>query len=731
MRQWGSAALAILLSAGGAAAEPVYLAGSHVCDGREWYDDWRLDQAEDGRVTVDAYADSPGAVDPGVLRLSGTEQAGEAVLADDAGVPRVGIALDAEGLSGEWLATGDTPEPGCQPFRLQRTVSMQARYDALLAVLAIQKPTVTDAAKVRATDRAPLRPALLADLDRAGYQQRIRDAVPGFWDRYRRAELQRLSTLPIRRPAEVDALRAELRQALAVESGGVPKDDAVRAIALRFLRLVADRLAEAGLAPSPAWPAAPGAPGLCARLGAFVAPDLEAIEYSVGLPVEYWDRGFTQQTLAQVGQCPQGPDLVRLLTEAYPGIEARQAAMRWLRQERDRLLAVPPTLDDLKQNNWLALDSQALVEHGVAGSDDPMDDNAYQRFAGRALHERRQEVVADGLRDIRAELDGATLATMSLYDADDLCWVRLGLGTGNSSEESEATYPECEAIAHGYMARMIAMVLQAQIDAIKAAPQSFTGLRNNNWFQFDESPFGLGKPRPGLRDYAPPMRLPGPLLYTDGFGLVGKLPLEVKERFEAEVGPLREQAITGAIREIQAAYEAADPARAAEPEAVSMCREVEPYDNLDRLAEACKALGEAFQQRRDEALCRAAAAGSGLDDAALARTVETPGMSLPRPMSLRDLICAATKKEIRLSFATAGMLWWQHQTIILRPAQLDSPVVISGTLEEAKEVVDVTTWRLSGLSIEGAGPEAEPLTPAQVLTCVLGGGACFGRSPPG
>lgn len=80
---------------------------------------------------------------------------------------------------------------------------------------------------------------------------------------------------------------------------------------------------------------------MCERIATFGYLDIERLEWAVGLPVEYWDRPFTEDLLRKAQSCKDGRTVVRLLSQSYPDIEKRRKAALWLREERERFLALP------------------------------------------------------------------------------------------------------------------------------------------------------------------------------------------------------------------------------------------------------------------------------------------------------------------------------------------------------------------------------------------------------
>ncbi|GJE67237.1 hypothetical protein LNAOJCKE_4467 [Methylorubrum aminovorans] len=679
-------ALAILVVSGGliggaGAGEAKFYRGTHVCNGNLTLDDWEFSPADARFNVFFRRADGQSFQ---ALELTAQSTADGLVLSDRRGRPWLALRTqpDGETLHGRWLSYQGRPQTECEPFTVERTESAKARMDGLFALFGEAEPTVRTA-RAAAAEQQRLPPIeLLPELDQQAYRQRYAEAAPAFWKRFYEAERKRLADAPIATPEERERLVAALRAGSSAEAtpqGSLERDAAARQSALDRLRLVADRLADQN---SPLQPLPMDS--LCERLSDFGYIDTERLELAVGLPVEAWNRAFTESLIQQVQSCKEGKTVVRLLTQSYPEIERRGRNAAWLREQRERLCALPPTLATLRDTNGLHLSQEELRRNDVPRA-------LYERFVGAPLEPRRAELERAAVREIEDAFAKETPTSLPLDQARSRCQSLVGRSWGNDA--LSRLYKVCTEAADSYVDRTIRRSFQAQVERIEAAPKTFEGLRTNHWFLMDTGDLAGAYPPPALL-----------------------------AEFNAKAAGARAEAVRAARDEVEKAFAAADPmARTPEAPILRCGRDPLPSDETLRpLVLACLDAARAFETRREEARCKEALKASGAGDGLLAATIRPkPGSDTAIPV--RQVVCGGARQTIAVTFPTSGMLWWSKQYMEVRlpnDPKRDEPRIVRWLIEPVSGKAEWAMTKLEAKTIDL--PVAEEL----FLPCLARQGLC-------
>ena len=322
------------------------------------------------------------------------------------------------------------PRADCVP-RLEPTTPARERVDALLALLGTEAPTPADAAAVReAWDQRP--PPELIEPDGATLLREVEAARAGFEERHRAATLAAAAD-----PEGADVVGALVEAWLGGDEPRLPRADAELLLEAQRARAVA--LAAAGRDPAEALAAAtPEA--LCARLEGLEGQWEweERLELVTGLPLGHWTRERAEAFLEHAQACPGGEDLAGTIAERWPAIEARGAQARWLAAERDRILAVPLTLEAVAAADWLQLDRDRLGRRGLSARE-------AEEALGPALAAHRAGAVEALAHELVAELEAGDVP---LEEHPIHCPRRLSApGLAGAGELRQAVTDACGARA--------------------------------------------------------------------------------------------------------------------------------------------------------------------------------------------------------------------------------------------------------------------------------------------
>lgn len=676
-----------------ASEQSFFLSGTHVCEGRTKIDDWRITASDDGSWRVDVYYRTPGYDSFQTLRLTGRPSVSNFILSDRNGRPKIAVSAANEGdsLTGMWLGYGGKPENECVPFRLERTDSAQARFDTLLQILTVEQPTPEDAKKAAVLTRRLPPLDFLPDLDQSVYRQNVQKGSPPFWQRFRKGVTANLAAAPLGALAEREAAIALLRAATAFDvtpSESYANDYVMADFAVEAQRMLADRLDQSGQI-LPRLVTSTGS-NFCERLSAFNYPDLKKLELVVGQPSDYWDRSFAESLIGLSNACKNGSGVVSTLKSAWPRIDKRREDIIWIKQQRDHLLALPVSLKSFRDSNWLTVDRDALNQRR-------MDSDLYDRFIGAPLETRRKEMAAASLAEIDRAFSMDATNSLPADKAQVRCAELLGDRLWGGSFATELSQ-HCNAAARTYVMNLGTAKVEKQSAAILASPRTLDGLLQHNWFALDRSGFSYGE----LQQVA-------------------------VDAFDAKVAPARAEAFAAAMREITEGFASIDPLAKTTAPVVEACQKL-PYGNdetLRSLAGLCRTQMEGLHNRADTLRCEKALAASGAKEAVLTSMIEAQGAPPAGKVSVKDLICAAARRNLLLSFPTTGLIW-TTQKIELRTNNKASsePADFNGTLEEVSDQMGGKFWRLKEFSklAKTPGPRVPPTD--QVIACLLSPAMC-------
>jgi hypothetical protein len=681
-RAFAALLFASVIAAPAIADEATFYRGTHICNGNRSLDDWALEPSA-ARLRV-FYRRIDGTSFE-TLELTASSAGDEVILSDPRGRPWVAarIASDGGQLQGRWLTYQGRPQSECEPFTLERTTSAKARMDELFTLLGTADPTVETARKVAAEQQRLPPIALLPELDQQSDRQRYAESAPAFWKRFYEAEQKRLAEGPIATPADRKRIVAAMRAATSVEvtpHASLDRDGAAREAALGFLRTVADRLAT-GDRSLEALPA----DGLCERLAGFSYIDTDRLELAVGLPAEYWDRAFAEDLIRKAQACRDGRAVVQLLTQSYPEIERRRKMATWLREQRDRLLALPLSLASFRESSGLSLSQEELRRNDVTRA-------AYERFIGASLEPRRAAMEEAAAREIRASFAGESSTSLPPGQARARCEPWVGRQWGNDA--LARLYKTCTNAADAYVEGAIRRSFQTQLERIEAAPKTFEGLRTHHWFQMETGDLGGVYP-----------------------------PAALSAEFNGKVAAARAEAARTAKGEVERAFASAD-ALAETPDApILQCgRDLPTSDETLRpLVQACREGSQAFAARREEARCKQALAASGAGDGLSAGTIRASA-SAQTGVPVRKLVCGGARQRVSVTFPTSGMLWWSKQYMEIRLPE-EPRHTESGTIRWLMEPVggsksDWALARIESKTIELPAPQD------MMLSCLAQHGFC-------
>ncbi len=664
------------------ASESKFYRGTHLRNGALTLDDWEFISRE---ARFNVFFRRADGLSFQSLELTAQSTGDGLVLFDERGRPWLALRTqpDGERLHGRWLTYQGKPQSECEPFTVERTKSVKERMDDLFALLGAADPTV-GTARAAAAEQQRLPPiALLPELDQQAYRQRYAEAAPAFWKRFYEAERKRLVEHPVETSEDRMRLVAQMRDGIGAEvtsQGSFDQDSAARQSALDRLRLVADRLADRN-SPLQARPM----DGLCERISGFNYIDTDRLELAVGLPVEYWDRGFTEDLLGRVQACKEARIVVHLLTQSYPEIEKRARSASWLREQRKRLLALPLTLAAFRDTNGLHLNQEDLRRNDISRS-------VYERFVGSSLDPRRAEMERAAVREVEDGFARETPASLPPTEARARCQTLINRPWGNDA--LARLFNACTAAADGYVERTMRQAFQTQVERIEAAPKTFEGLRTHNGFLMDTTDLGGAYPSPAL----------------------------VAE-FNGKVSGARAEAIRVAKAEVERAFAAVDPLVETPDSPILQCgRGAMPSDvTLRPLVEACSEGARALNARREAAQCEQALKASGATDSLRAGTIRSSATA-KSGLPVHKVVCGGARQKVSVTFPASGMLWWSKQFMEVRlpdnAGQLE-PRTIRWLIEPvAGSNTDWALTKIETKTIDLPGPQEA------VLSCLAQEGFC-------
>lgn len=472
MRQFlMSACAAAMLGAANTAwadeADTSYYAGSFTCGNTEYATDWNISRTLGGMVSVRVYYQRPGSSSSEWLDLAERSSGAEAILIDADGNPRIEISPKGDSLGARWLNGGPSYE--CQPFSVTRTESQKARFDALFVLLQTQDPLPEVARQVADISAQPPIAHALPELDQQEYFQRFTSLGEEFWKNYRASLVKQAASRPL--SSEEDR-KAYARWIGEVSSGNLHfmlRNDG-SSMLLSNLQQAADRFAAASGSPSEAFFAGGGQ--TCQNLAAILKVDryydMEKLELASGVPSDYWSRSVAEEILGGLRGCDGVPeDYAQELTRTWPEIQKNQQALKALRQEQARLLALPVSMQTVIDAGLLQPDEQVVRSLST-------NSRIYQRFFGAALDPKREELMKASVAAI-TELSTGHFADKpeSAKSIEAVCSA-LRQGVDRSSGSREEIDTKCEAaeasVAEKVAVRVVAEVRTAFTGAVPGTP---------------------------------------------------------------------------------------------------------------------------------------------------------------------------------------------------------------------------------------------------------------------
>lgn len=400
--------LAAILSYASAARadDSLYYSGSFECSGREYATDWVISNGLGGDVTATVYYQAVGSDSVNWLDLSERKSDGGNQLVDDNGNVRLAVMPGTDKIRALWKA--GAPSSTCSPFEVSASESPIKRFDEIFALMETPEPSADIAAQVADKTRHPPIVHTLPELDRQTYLQRYSELVGTFWTKYRETVASELASLPL----ETDDDKKAFADRVSVSLGDLPnflrQRDGFKFM-LSLMQQASDRYAARG--GIPADDLYSGKANLCTRMQTILKDDpyyeFSKLELATGVASDYWTRPLAEDLLEAIRSCADVPDdYAQQLARKWPEIQERQAMIRTLQEEQSRLLSLPLTLDTLAATN--ALQPEEKIARSL-----PWNSNDYQRFFGKPLEARREQLIATSLTEI-----GEQAASYSLDKAE-------------------------------------------------------------------------------------------------------------------------------------------------------------------------------------------------------------------------------------------------------------------------------------------------------------------------
>lgn len=660
-----------------------FYSGEYVCDGKVKFTDWELSKINDREYSAVIYHGTRGEYQYMEYKLDGVEEDGILRIFYNKRPFIVAQMADADTeIKAQWVDSQGKPKSSCADFKLIKVEGAKERWDRTLDILASTNPTVQQASEVADLQRGLPPVQLLPELDQNAYESRYNESYRSFWSTYLKNEWERLKTLPIGTNEERKSLISEMRIASGLNMsprGSLANDDKARLQAANFLRLVSDRLSATD---TPVTAFSLDDASACQRFTFMKYPSTADMELIVGLPVDYWDRSFTESVLAKAKTCEGANGVVQEITSNYSEYERRRNAYNWAQGEMKRLQAIPMTLAAFRDSNWLEIDMNS-GERAGAGS------TAAKRFL-RDVTQYRVERAVLALKEIEDTLSSRDLNSLSFEQANLFCSEQLGNRTRND-EALSVLFDGCDVAAQNYVKSQESHLLDAQITAINSAPRTLSGLSSNNWFAINTE----------VAEGWHPSR-------------------EARDVFEKRTSEALREAVTAAKLEIDSVFSEATPGEPTEQKAVSMCESIPSFtgDLMYDLMASCRIGKEGLEKKAEELKCAKVIEDSDIDSSLLEASIEQSGL-VDNTVAVKDLICAAASRDLKLTFPTSGSLFWKTQGIEIKT-----------------ETANVNAWRLSAdlektdkagvlklTNVNRVGPGDLP-SEEKLLGCIAGKRGC-------
>jgi hypothetical protein len=670
-------------SANAFANDSNFYSGEYVCDGKVKFTDWELSKLNDREYSAVIYHGTRGENQYMEYKLDGVVEDDKLNIFYNKRPFIVARLMDADTeIAAQWVDSQGKPKTSCADFTVLKVEGAKERWDRTLEILASASPTVEQASQAADLQRALPPVQLLPELDQNAYESRYNESYRSFWSAYLKNEWARLQTLPVGTEEERKNLIAEMRLATGFNMsprGNLANDDKARSQAANFLRLVSDRLS-ATETPVTAYDLDDA--NTCQRFTFMRYPSTADLELIVGLPVDYWDRTFTESVLAKAKSCQGANGIIQEIKSNYSEYESRRNAYSWAQGELKRLQAVPMTLTAFRDSNWLAVDTSAGERSG-AGSP------AIKRFLANVPQYRANRVDL-ALKEIEDSFKSHDLRTLSFEQANMFCGEQLGDLT-RRDETLNKLFEGCDVTVASYVKSQERNLIDAQISAINSAPRNLAGLTAYKWFAINAD----------VAEGWQPSR--------DAF-----------ELFEQGTSEALREALASAKLEIDTTFNEATPGDANEQKAVAMCESISSVSGarMYELISACNNGQEALAKKAVELKCEQVIKDSALDASLLSASIEQNGL-VDNTVAIKELICAADTRDLKLTFPTSGSLFWKKQGIEIKT---DPSVGNAWRLSAELE----TTDKDGVLKLTNVNRVGSPSLPSEdkILGCIAGKRGC-------
>lgn len=375
--------------------------GSFTCSDASFRTDWKVSKGLEGGIAATVFYQRKGEQRVNWIDVYENKEQVGSRLVDKNGVPRLSVSPSEDGLSVRWINSGIGYNCD-EGFKVQKTEHPKLRYDALFALLEVESPSPEQVSQVsELLDTAPII-YTLPELDQQTYAQRLHELRASYWARYSEQVSAKISLAALTtaedRQAFSKSVKSALSRSLIAELGdswykrvyAVMQENADRH-AIDDIAAVRD-LFSAGQ-------------GFCERLNEISSSpyddNLNMVELSAGLPIDYWTRINAEDALKLLRACDKNR-FADKLAQSWPEIEQRQSQLQPLIDEHKRLLTLPVTSD-------------AFLENPDLKANDDVKDNTssaalYDRFLGNILDPRRNELAQAAFIDLKENTSAEALA---------------------------------------------------------------------------------------------------------------------------------------------------------------------------------------------------------------------------------------------------------------------------------------------------------------------------------
>lgn len=374
----------------------MYYAGTFTCHDDRYQTDWVMSRDLSGESAVRVFYQEQGSQRVEWIDLAQRNSNDGTVLVDGNGNIRLVISEDDGGFQAAWNA--GAPGRDCEPFNVTKTESAKTRFDKLFALLETAAPRAEDAEKAYSELIAPPVVFALPELDQQDYMQHFNELKRTFWERYRAILVEDAANLPLETQADRERYVTMIRRALSDTLIGSVNRGSDREDLMLAIQIASDRLADAGEAMALAHDTG-DAKLMCDRLALMKKVggggwNLNDLEFVAGLSFDYWSREMADNFIRSAKACGNSEHFVRELTSKWPRIQQRQVRVQEMRQERNRLLALPVTMATLIETENLQPDEEQIK---ISYRERDMKD----RIFGEVLNDRRRELLRVSLGEIK------------------------------------------------------------------------------------------------------------------------------------------------------------------------------------------------------------------------------------------------------------------------------------------------------------------------------------------